>query len=62
MKTFLISLLIAVLLGIVFPQLLAQQNQNLQKPDPEVETLKKRISALENQLKTVENGTRSETC
>ena len=55
MKAFLISLLIAVLLGIVFSPLLAQQNQNFQKSDPEVEVLKKRISALENQLQTVEN-------
>ncbi len=55
MKGFLISLLIAVLLGMAFSPLLAQQSRNLQKSDPEVEALKKRISKLEIQLQTVEN-------
>ena len=55
MKAFLISLLIAVLLGIMFSAPLAQQNQNTQKSDPEIEALKKRISELESKLQTVEN-------
>ena len=55
MKAFLISLLIAVLLGIVFSPPFAQQNQNTSTSDPEVEVLKKQISALQNQLQTVEN-------
>ena len=33
----------------------AQQNQSTQKPNPEIEMLKKRILTLENKLQTVEN-------
>ena len=40
---------------IVLPVSFAQQNQSAQKSNPEIETLKKRISALESKLQTVEN-------
>ena len=48
-------LLLATLLTIIHSGALAQQNQSTQKPNPEIETLEKRILALENQLQTVEN-------
>ena len=55
MKAFIICLLMAALLGIIFPLSFAQQNQNTQKPNPEIEALKERISELESKLQTVEN-------
>lgn len=55
MKAFIISLLIMALFGIVFALSFAQQNQNMQKPKPEIETLKKRILVLESKLQTIEN-------
>ena len=48
-------LLLAALSIIILPLLFAQQDQNLQRPDPEIAVLKKRISELENKLQTVEN-------
>ena len=54
-KVFIGCLLFAVLLGIMFSLSFAQENQNTQKPNPEIETLKNRISELESQLQTVEN-------
>ena len=39
----------------ILPLLFAQQNQNAQRPDPEIAALKKRISELESKLQTVEN-------
>lgn len=39
----------------IVPLSFAQQNQNLPKPDSEIDTLKNRISILENQLQAVEN-------
>ena len=44
-----------VLLGIVFAVSFAQQNQNTQNPNPEIESLKNRISELESKLQTVVN-------
>ena len=55
MKTFLICLLLGLLLTMIAPLSFAQQNQSTQKPNPEIEALKQRISELENQLQTVEN-------
>lgn len=55
MKIFTICLLLAASLGIIFLPSFAQQNQNTQKSDPEIETLKEHISVLQNQLWTVEN-------
>lgn len=54
-KAFIGRLLFAVLLGIMFSPLFTQQSLSGQKPNPEIEALKKRISTLENQLQTVEN-------
>ena len=45
----------AVLSIIILPLLFAQQDQNSQRLDPEIAALKKRISELENKLRTVEN-------
>ena len=50
-----IALLLGVLLGMMPPLLLAQQNQKPQKSDSEIEVVKKRVSELEKQLQTVEN-------
>ena len=50
-----IALLLGVLLGMMPPLLLAQQNQKLQKSDSEIEVVKKRVSELEKQLQSVEN-------
>ena len=55
MRKFIAFLLLGALLGMILPLLPAQQNQNLQKSDPEIEALKKRVSELEKQLQTVEN-------
>ena len=55
MKRTIFYLLLAALLGIAAFLSLAQQNQNTQKPNPEIETLKNRISELESKLQTVEN-------
>ena len=55
MKAFIIYLLLGLLLGIMLPLSFAQQNQTTRKSDPEVESLKKRISELEDKLQTVEN-------
>lgn len=55
MKAFIAFLLLVVLFGIIFPLSFAQQNQSVQKPNPEIETLEKRISELESKLQTVEN-------
>ena len=55
MKKFItyLSLTILFIIGITFS--FAQQSQNTQKPNPEIEVLKKRISELESKLQTVEN-------
>ena len=55
MKAFTTCLLLAAPLGIVFAVLFAQQNQTTQKPNPEIETLKNRISELENKLQKTRN-------
>ena len=55
MKAFIVFLLLVALFGIIFPLSLAQQNQNAQKPNPEIDALKNRISVLESKLQTVEN-------
>ena len=55
MKSTTFYLLLAALLGITAFLSFAQQNQNTQKPNPEIEALKKRISVLESKLQTVEN-------
>ena len=55
MKTFVACLLLGLSLTIIASLLSAQQNQSSQKPNLAVEALKKRISALESQLQTVEN-------
>ena len=55
MKAFITCLLLVALLGIVFAVSFAQQNQNTQKPNPEVEALKNRISVLESKLQIVES-------
>ena len=55
MRKFIAYLLLGALLGMITPLLLAQQNENPQKSDPEIEDLKKRVSELEKQLQTVEN-------
>lgn len=55
MKKATFCLLLATLLVIIYFGSFAQQNQNLQKPNPEIKTLKKRISVLESKLQTVEN-------
>ena len=55
MKTFVACLLLGLSLTIIASLLSAQQNQSSQKPNLEVEALKKRISTLESQLQTVEN-------
>ena len=48
-------LILATLLTIIHSGAFAQQNQSTQKPNTEIETLEKRILALESQLQTVEN-------
>ena len=55
MKKFItyLPLTILFIIGITFS--FAQQSQNTQKPNPEIEVLKKRISELESKLQTVEN-------
>ena len=55
MKSTTFYLLLAALLGITAFLSFAQQNQNTQKPNSEIEALKKRISVLESKLQTVEN-------
>lgn len=55
MKRNIACLLLAALSIIILPLLFAQQDQNSQRPDPEIAALKKRISELENKLRTVEN-------
>ena len=55
MKKFITYLPLAILFIIGITLSWAQQNQNTQKPNPEIEVLKKRISELENKLQTVEN-------
>ena len=55
MQKFIACLLLGVLLGMITPLLLAQQNQNTQQSDPGIEALEKRISELEKRLQTVEN-------
>ena len=55
MKAFTGYLLFGLLFGIMLPVSLAQQDQPTQKQDSEVEILKNRITALQNQLQTVEN-------
>ena len=45
----------ATLLTITYFDAFAQQNQNTQKPNPEIEVLKGRISELESKLQTIEN-------
>ena len=55
MKKFItyLPLTILFIIGITFS--FAQQSQNTQKPNPEIEALKERISELESKLQTVEN-------
>ena len=55
MKKFItyLPLTILFIIGITFS--FAQQNQNTQKPNPEIEALKERISELESKLQTIEN-------
>ena len=55
MKAFIAFLLLVASFGIIFPLSFAQQNQSTQKPNPEIDALKSRISVLENKLQTVEN-------
>ena len=55
MKKFIACLLLGVLLGMIPPLLFAQQSQNTQKSNPEIESLEKRVSELEEQLQAVEN-------
>ena len=55
MKRNVAYLLLVVLSATMLPLLFGQQNQNAQKPDPEIEALKNRISELESKLQTVEN-------
>ena len=55
MKQFTVFLLLAAFLGVMFSLSFAQQNQTTQKPNPEIEALKKRISELESKLQTVKN-------
>ena len=55
MKKAILCLLLAILSAIIYPGAFAQQNQSTQKPNPEIDALKNRISALESKLQTVEN-------
>ena len=55
MNKFIGGLVLVILLGITVFLTFAQQNQNTQKPNPEIEVLKNRISVLESKLQTVEN-------
>ena len=55
MKRNITCFLLAALFIMILPLLFAQQNQNAQRPDPEIAALKKRISELESKLQTVEN-------
>ena len=55
MQKFIACLLVVAMLGIIPSLLSAQQNQSVQKSDPQIEVLKKRVSELEKQLQTVEN-------
>ncbi len=55
MKAFTVYLLFGLLFGIILPVSFAQQEQPTQKQDSEIETLKNRITVLQNQLQTVEN-------
>ena len=55
MRRFIACLLLGVLLGMMPPLLLAEQNQNAQNSNKEIEALKKRVLELEKQLQTVEN-------
>ena len=49
MKTFIGCLLFAALFGIMFSLSHAQLNQSTQKPNPEIETLKIQLQAMENE-------------
>ena len=55
MKRNIACCLLAALFIMILPLLFAQQDQNLQRPDPEIAALKKRILELESKLQTVEN-------
>ena len=55
MKKLIAYLPLSVLFIIGITLSLAQQNQSTQKPNPEIEALKSRISVLESKLQTVEN-------
>ena len=55
MRKFIACLLLGTLLGMIPLLLPAQQNQNAQKLEQKIETLKKRVSELEKQLQTVAN-------
>ena len=55
MRTFITYLLLGVLLGTMPSLLLAQQDQNTQKSDTEIETLKKRVSELEERFQDLDN-------
>ena len=49
MKAFIAFLLLAALFGIIFPLSFAQQNQNTQKPNPEIDALKIQLQTVENE-------------
>ena len=49
MKAFIAFLLLVALFGIIFPLSFAQQNQNTQKPNPEIDALKIQIQTVENE-------------
>ena len=49
MKAFIAFLLLVALFGIIVPLSFAQQNQNTQKPNPEVEALKIQLQTVENE-------------
>ncbi|MDE0681570.1 MAG: hypothetical protein OXI63_01525 [Candidatus Poribacteria bacterium] len=49
MKTFITCILLVVITTIIFSLSFGQHNQNAQKPNPEVETLKIQLQAVENE-------------
>ena len=55
MKRNIAFFLLTALFIMILPLLFAQRDQNLQRPDPEIAALKKRVLELENKLQTVEN-------
>ncbi len=55
MRIFIVCLLLGALVGVTPPPVSAQQNQTPHHSAQDVEDLKKRVSVLEKQLRTVEN-------